>query len=129
MLHRIRWPARNRRGFTLVELLVAVLILGILMAVALPLYLSAAADSQKKTCRTNMQTISGAVQSYRVQHRTIALATVAALSVNPTNFPDLKGTPQCPDSGAYSLSVGTSGIQVSCSVAAHGHYEIGIDSQ
>ena len=42
---------RNRKGFTLIELLVVVLILAILMAVAMPLYLSAVADSQKKTCR------------------------------------------------------------------------------
>jgi len=57
---------RNRKGFTLIELLVVVLILSILMAVALPLYLSAVADSQKKTCRANMQTIANAVQAARV---------------------------------------------------------------
>ena len=39
------------RGFTLIELLVVVLILAVLMAVSIPLYLSAVADSQKKTCR------------------------------------------------------------------------------
>src|SRR5580704_5832602 len=56
----------NRKGFTLIELLVVVLILSILMAVALPLYLSAVADSQKKTCRANMQTIANTVQAARV---------------------------------------------------------------
>ena len=58
---------RNRRGFTLIELLVVVLILAVLMAVSIPLYLSAVADSQKKTCRANMQTIANAVQSARVK--------------------------------------------------------------
>jgi prepilin-type N-terminal cleavage/methylation domain-containing protein len=48
----------RRRGFTLVELLVVVLILATLMAVALPLYLSSVSDSGTKTCRANMQTIS-----------------------------------------------------------------------
>jgi len=57
----------NRRGFTLIELLVVVLILSILMAVALPLYLSAVADSQKKTCRANMQTIANAALAARVR--------------------------------------------------------------
>ena len=47
-----------RRGFTLIELLVVVLILSILMSIALPLYLSAEADSEKKTCRSNLQTIA-----------------------------------------------------------------------
>src|SRR5882757_1201559 len=58
---------RNRRGFTLIELLVVVLILAVLMAVSIPLYLSAVADSQKKTCRANMQTIANAVQAARVK--------------------------------------------------------------
>ena len=60
---------RRKKGFTLIELLVVVLILAILMAVALPLYLSAVADSETKTCRANLQTISGAVQAYRVKNR------------------------------------------------------------
>jgi len=59
---------RNRRGFTLIELLVVVLILAVLMAVSIPLYLSAVADSQKKTCRANMQTIANAVQASRVKN-------------------------------------------------------------
>src|SRR5215468_8161298 len=53
----------KKSGFTLIELLVVVLILAILMAVALPLYLNAVADSSRKTCRANMQTIANAVQA------------------------------------------------------------------
>ena len=41
-----------RSAFTLIELLVVVLILAVLMAVSIPLYLSAVADAQKKTCRS-----------------------------------------------------------------------------
>jgi type IV pilus assembly protein PilA len=59
---------KRSRGFTLVELLVVVLILAILMAVALPLYLSAIANSEKRTARANMQTIANAEQSYKLQH-------------------------------------------------------------
>jgi type IV pilus assembly protein PilA len=61
--------AGNKRsmGFTLVELLVVVLILAILMAVALPLYLSAIANSTKRTARANMQTIANAEQSFKLQ--------------------------------------------------------------
>ena len=61
-----------RRGFTLVELLVVVLILAILMAVALPLYLGAIASSEKGAARANMQTIANANQSYKLQTTSFA---------------------------------------------------------
>ena len=61
--HSGRTGVRRTRGFTLIELLVVVLILAVLMAVSIPLYLSAVADSQTKTCRSNMQTIANAVQA------------------------------------------------------------------
>lgn len=63
---------KNRRAFTLVELLVVVLILAILMAVALPLYLGAIASSERGAARANMQTIANANQSYKLQTGTFA---------------------------------------------------------
>src|SRR5690349_19797068 len=98
---------RTRKGFTLIELLVVVLILAILMAVALPLYLSAVADSQKKTCRANMQTIANAVQAARVKS-VAADYTAYAGAVTTTLEPDLQSVPICPNGGSYSiLTTGT----------------------
>src|SRR5579864_9540127 len=93
---------RNRKGFTLIELLVVVLILAILMAVALPLYLSAVADSQLKTCRANLQTIANAVQAARVKG---VLADYSSFTgaVSVAKEPDLQAVPVCPTSGTYSI--------------------------
>lgn len=128
--------SQNRKGFTLIELLIVVLILAILMAVALPLYLSAVADSQRKTCRANMQTISNAVAAARVKSAAANYGTFITGGVNTTTLPDLTSTPICPNGGTYSLANGSTGdnttFQVKCSFGtgpdAHGKYEPGIDS-
>src|SRR5437879_2383187 len=99
---------RNRRGFTLIELLVVVLILAVLMAVSIPLYLSAVADSQKKTCRANMQTIANAVQAARVKNNSSDYSSFVG-SVTTTLEPDLSSVPTCPSSGAYTIANGNSG--------------------
>src|SRR5690348_17580164 len=93
---------RTRKGFTLIELLVVVLILAILMAVALPLYLSAVADSQKKTCRANMQTIANAVQAARVKSVAADYSAYVG-AVTTTLEPDLQAVPVCPNGGSYSI--------------------------
>lgn len=62
-----RWSG-GAPGFTLVELLVVVLVLAILIAVALPLYLSAMADSARRTARGNMHTLVNAEQVFRLKH-------------------------------------------------------------
>ena len=125
---------RTRKGFTLIELLVVVLILAILMAVALPLYLSAVADSQRKVCRANMQTIANAVQAARV--KTVAADYTTFMgAVATANEPDLQAVPICPNAGAYTIIKGSSNdnttFKVKCSYAgppAHGTFEPGVDS-
>jgi len=123
---------RSRRGFTLIELLVVVLILSVLMAVAAPLYLSAVSDSQKKTCRANMQTIANAVQAARVKANGPDYGTIISGGVTTANLPDLQNLPACPNNGAYSLATGSSGsattFQVKCSATGHGKFEPGVDN-
>src|SRR2546425_7954693 len=89
---------RNRKGFTLIELLIVILVLAILMAVALPLYLAAVADSQVKTCRANMQTIANAEAAYKTADTAHNYTTNLTL-LNP----NLGATPVCPSAGAYSV--------------------------
>ena len=131
--NRLLTAPRNRKGFTLIELLVVVLILAILMAVALPLYLSAVADSQKKVCRANMQTIANAVIAARVKGNLSSYSTLFG-AVSTANEPDLASVPVCPSGGTgYTIATGTpatdpNGFIVSCSLSAHGSFEPGISS-
>ena len=105
---------KNKRGFTLIELLVTVLILAILMAIALPLYLSAIADSERKTCRANLQTIANAEMAYRVRTRTGFTTSILDL------VPDLAAVPKCPTNNAYSVALTpATSFTVSCSNTLH----------
>ena len=52
---------RNNKGFTLVELMVVLLIIGILVAIAIPIYNSTQAKAKEKACAANLRTIDGAI--------------------------------------------------------------------
>ena len=116
--------------------MIVVLIIAILMAVALPLYLSAVGDSQLKTCRANMQTISTAVQAGRMKAIAKDYSTWVGSDV-PTliaggKLDDFPQKPVCPLNGTYAIAAGSTGnadsFKVTCTVAAHGTYEPGVNS-
>ena len=125
----LRSRTASRKGFTLIELLVVVLILAILMAVSIPLYLSAVSDSQKKTCRANMQTISNAVAAARVKNNYLDYSSFYG-SIDTAKEADLSSVPSCPSAGTYSIAAGTvsTNFKVACTAGTHGSFEPGKDS-
>ena len=99
------WKCRTK-GFTLIELLVVILILAILMAIALPLYLRAVRDSERQTCRSNMQTIANAEQAYKVRSATHVYTTdLVSTGTLWGDGTDLQALPVCPDGGTYSVAI------------------------
>lgn len=103
----------TRRGFTLVELLVVVLILGILMAIALPAFLSTTQKSKMAAAGTHARQIATAVQSDYVRGGGVTYMdyAVSPLKNDPDiradlggNFPD-NPCSATPGLGGYTLTV------------------------
>jgi general secretion pathway protein G len=56
------------KGFTLVEILIVVIILGILAAIVIPQFTQASTEARVSNLRTNLQTIRSQLLLYRMQH-------------------------------------------------------------
>ena len=65
---RDRIVRRSRKGFTLVEILIVVIILGILAAIVIPQFTSASEDARKNSTSSLLQTIRSQIELYKLQH-------------------------------------------------------------
>jgi len=63
LLMKLRSKMQNQKGFTLVELMVVVVILGILVAIAVPVYNSVTKRAETAAIEANLRTIEGAITS------------------------------------------------------------------
>jgi prepilin-type N-terminal cleavage/methylation domain-containing protein len=109
---------RNQKGFSLIEVLIVVVILGILSAISIPRYLDIKAQSKKNVCRTNLTTINDVLEEYHAINGFWA-NQLTDITEDTARFPD--GQPACPDGGIYSINDSTNRVQ--CSLAAsEGHH-------
>ncbi len=81
----------KRSAFTLVELLIVVIILGILAAVVIPQFTDASTDAKVSSLATNLQTIRGQIDLYKLQHNN-TLPGQATFANQMTKKTDADGT-------------------------------------
>ncbi len=81
----------RRSAFTLVELLIVVIILGILAAVVIPQFTDASTDARVSALATNLQTIRGQIDLYKLQHNGAPPAQ-ATFANQMTQKTDIDGT-------------------------------------
>jgi type IV pilus assembly protein PilA len=80
MLEQIRHQRNgNEEGFTLLELLIVIIVIGILLAIAVPSYLAVRDRASKSTAKTNLRSALPAASAYYADNGTYVGMTVAAL--------------------------------------------------
>jgi prepilin-type N-terminal cleavage/methylation domain-containing protein len=94
---------RNRtknNGFTLVEIMIVVLIIGILLAVAIPSFVQARESSRAKACVANLKQIDSAKQQWAMDQKAGSTASPASSDLSPTY---VRSWPTEPEGGTYTI--------------------------
>jgi prepilin-type N-terminal cleavage/methylation domain-containing protein len=87
----------RKAGFTLVEIMIVVAIIGLLAAIAIPNFLKARSTSQQNACINNLRQIDGATQQWALENGALPTAAVTSANIQLYLGRGTAGTlPWCP---------------------------------
>ena len=95
--------ATKQAGFTLVEIMIVVAIIGLLAAIAIPNFVKARTTSQANACINNLRQYDGAVQQYALENKQASTATYTLSLLKPyIKLDSANNLPGCPANGTYA---------------------------
>ena len=103
----------GRAGFTLVEIMIVVVLIGLLASIALPNFIKSRTTTQTDVCINNLRIIDDAIQQWALEEKRGANAAVEFADISPY----MKRNVICPAGGASfadSYSISTVGEEPSC---------------
>ncbi len=110
---------KNTAGYTLVELMIAVIIIGILASIALPNYYKTRIGTRKSICVNNLRQIEAATDRWVFEHDIDEGYNVAAEDEEAIYSYLKNGRPVCPSKGTYTIAAIGSYPQVTCNIEGH----------
>ncbi len=129
---------RRSEGFTIIEIMIVVLIIGVLVAVATPIFYASISNVKQKTCFSNQRTVEGSISAWSAENASPVSVLEGVVNEAHPLIQDemLKIAPHCPaaptpsdsdnpdpSTGAYSLD--ETGSVVPCTfgmLGPHGSY-------
>src|SRR5215831_11540985 len=109
----------KKSGFTLVEIMIVVAIIGLLAAIAIPNFVKARTTSQQNACINNLRQLDGAVQQYALENKLPSTGTYTLVALKPyIKLDSTQNIPGCPAGGSYSAGADVT-TPPTCNISGH----------